>query len=176
MILKGKLITSIPIGMHTQCAFRLDGNHNLSKYEGKEVEIKLSSPTKKRSLDSNAYLWVLCTKLAEVLHSSKDEIYEDFIQKYAPYYEDEDEKPITITVASHVDMSKIEGHWKYLRESENGKFKAYLMLKGSSQFDNREMKHFLDRVIEECEDQDIDVMTPDEIAKMNALWGKKDVK
>lgn len=43
-----------------------------------EVEIKESR--KKRSLDANAYFWVLCDKLAEETRIPKEEIYRQAIR------------------------------------------------------------------------------------------------
>ena len=35
------------------------------------------------------------------------------------------------------------------------------------------MARLIDGTVSECKDQNIEVATPDEIARMNALWGKK---
>ena len=58
----------------------------------------------KRSLDANAYAWVLFTKIAEVVKNSKDEIYENMLQKYGHLYKDDDGY-VTITVRADVDIS-----------------------------------------------------------------------
>ena len=123
----------------------------------------------KRSLDANAYCWVLCTKIAEVVDSSKDEVYEEMLQKYGFLYQDEDGY-ISITVKSGVDMSKIEGHWKFYKS--NGKFDSYLMIKGSSQYDSAEMAKFIDRIIEEAKELGIETMTPAELERMKAEWNQ----
>ena len=44
-----------------------------SKILDKLVTLKIKHP--RRSLDANAYLWILCDKLAAVLGSTKEEIY-----------------------------------------------------------------------------------------------------
>ena len=75
------------------------------------------------------------------ISSSKEEVYEQMLQKYGTFYEDEDGY-ITITVKKSVDMSKVDGHWKYIKD--NGKFASYLMIKGSSEYDTAEMAHFID--------------------------------
>ncbi len=48
------------------------------KYEVKEVR-------KKRSLDSNAYAWVLLGKLQDKLHIPKEDIYKDLIKNIGSY-------------------------------------------------------------------------------------------
>ena len=133
-----------------------------------ELSISLKRWRKKRSLDANAYVWVLMSKIASALGTSKDEVYEEFLQKYGIIYEDENGY-ITVTVKSTVDMSKITGHWK--RYKDNGKFISYLMIKGSSEYDTAEMSQFIDRVVEEAKDLDIETLPPDEIARMKQEWG-----
>lgn len=141
----------------------------LIKLVGQDVRLKVTKWSEKRSLDSNAYLWTLCTKLAEVLKTSKDEVYEECIQKYGYT----DEPPITISVKSEVDMTKIDGHWKYLKESADGRFKAYMRLRGTSEYDRKEMAHFLDMVVEDCKEQGIETLTPDALLELKQAWGNE---
>lgn len=122
----------------------------------------------KRSLDANAYMWILCTKIAEVVRSSKDEVYEEMIQKYGYMSE------ITITVKSEVDMGRIQGHWKYLKESQDGKFKAYQMIRGTSEYNRSEMAHFIDMVVSEAKELDIETLPESEIQRMMERIGEKD--
>jgi len=116
-----------------------------------KLSITAKKYRQKRSLDANAYLWILCTKIAEAISTteaviSKDEVYEDMLQKYGCIYQDDDGY-ITVTVKAEVDMNKITGHWKFLKG--NGKFNSYLMIKGSSEYDSAEMARFIDAVV--CE-------------------------
>lgn len=134
----------------------------LEKLRDKDLDVDLKVHREKRSLDANAYCWVLCTKIAEVVRSSKDEIYEEMLQKYG-YLSD-----VTITVKSEVDMTKIDGHWKFIKS--NGKFSAYLMIRGTSEYNSAEMAKFLDMVVQDAKDLGIETATPTEIAQMNRLW------
>ena len=134
-----------------------------------KLAIKITKFRKKRSLDSNAYAWVLFTKIAEVVNSSKDEIYEEMLQKYGYIYQDDDGY-ITVTVKSEVDMSKIDGHWKFYKS--NGKFSSYMMIKGSSQYDSAEMAKFIDQIVQEAKNLGIETLPPEELERMNAQWGR----
>lgn len=124
---------------------------------------------KKRSLDANAYLWVLCTKIANhpQIKSSKDEVYEEMLQKYGYIYRDENGY-ITVTVKSEVDMSKISGHWKFYKS--NGKFDSYLMIKGTSEYDSGEMASFTESVVSEAKALGLETLPPDELKRMVAAW------
>lgn len=135
-----------------------------------KLSIKATKHRKKRSLDANAYCWVIMTKIADVVGSSKEEIYEEMLQKYGYFYEDE-EGYIVMTVKKEVDMNKISGHWKFYKS--NGKFSSYLMIKGSSEYDTAEMARFIDRIVEEAKELDIETLPPDELERMKSLWGAK---
>lgn len=134
------------------------------------LRIRAVKYKQKRSLDANAYAWVLMTKIANHpdISSSKEEVYEQMLQKYGTFYEDEDGY-ITITVKKSVDMSKVDGHWKYIKD--NGRFASYLMIKGSSEYDTAEMAHFIDRIVEEAKELGIETATPDELERMKQEWG-----
>lgn len=153
----------------------IDANANaLSMFTSKEqyCRVKVTNWSEKRSLDANAYLWVLTTKLAEVMKTSKEEMYEQLIRDYG--YTDDD--PIVLTVKAAVNMDKIEGHWKYLKDSSDGRFKAYMRLRGTSEYTKKEMAHFLDMVVTECKENGIETMTPDELMKLKQAWGEQEVK
>lgn len=133
-----------------------------------KLSISAKKYRQKRSLDANAYCWVLMSKIAELHDTSKDEVYEEMLQKYGYFYKD-DNGYITVTVKSEVDMSKINGHWKFYKG--NGQFSSYLMIKGSSEYDSKEMANFIDRIVDEAKEQGIQTETPNEIARMKAMWG-----
>lgn len=132
-----------------------------------ELTVSFKKYRKKRSLDANAYCWVLCSKIAEKVGSSKDDVYEQMLQDYGCYYEDENGY-VVMTVKSSVDMSRIGGHWKFYKE--NGKFSSYLKIKGSSEYDSVEMSRFIDGIIYEAKELGISTETPDKIERMKALW------
>lgn len=143
-----------------------DGYDKIKDLE--KLTVKIVKYREKRSLDSNAYAWVLMSKIAAELGSTKEEIYEEMLRKYGFLYESDD-GIITITVKSNVDMTKIEGHWQFIKD--NGSFKAYAMIKGSSEYDTKEMSHFINGIVEEAKALGIDTMTETEIRQMNERWG-----
>lgn len=133
-----------------------------------KLSISMKKWRPKRSLNANAYAWVLMSKIAEVLDTSKEEVYELCLQRYGVIYKDDDGY-ITVTVNKKVDMSKIEGHWKCYKEKDN--FVSYLMIKGTSEYDSAEMAHFIDCVVEEAKHLEIETLPPSELARMKQEWG-----
>lgn len=134
-----------------------------------ELSIELKKYRKKRSLDANAYQWVLCTKMAEKLGTSKEEVQDLMIQRYSDFDKDEDGY-ITITMLDRIPVSKLGGHWKLI--GQNGKFNSYMRLVGSSEMDSAQMARLLEGVVSEAKELGITTETPDEIERMKALWQK----
>lgn len=140
----------------------LFGQDNSKRFKIEEVK-------KKRSLDANAYCWVLCQKISEVLKTSKDEVYEEMIQRYSTFDQDGDGY-ITVTMLTKIPKKYLGGHWKEIKQ--NGDFTSYIRLKGSSEMDPKEMAHLIDGIISEAKDLDIETMTPIEIARMKETYEK----
>lgn len=134
---------------------------------------------KKRSLNANAYCWELCTRIAEILGTSKDEIYEYMVQRYGAVVREEDGKRTIFTAAGNIDVHHYFGdyHPKYIGDGHtNGKlFKHYVLLKGSSKCDTKEMSVLLDGIVSECKELGIETKTPDELERIKMLWkGEKE--
>ena len=65
-------------------------------------------------------------------------------------------------------MSRITGHWMPIRS--NGTFNAYAMIKGSSEYDTKEMSHFIDGIVAEAKELGIETLPPDELESMMKAW------
>ena len=118
----------------------------------------------KRSLDANSYYWVLNSQMAVILQTTPEELHEELLQRYGLLDSDESGH-ISITVRAKVDMSRIDGHWKLYKLSRDGKWKSYLRIRGTSEYDTAEMAYFLDRVIEEAQELGISTETPNQKAE-----------
>ena len=142
-----------------------DFRYSYDDLNGKELNIEVKEYRKKRSLNANNYAWELITKLADKLRIGKEEIYFNMLKDYG--------QSAMISVFSSVDIERY-GLKYYEKAGEsvlNGKeYTHYKVYKGSSEFDTREMSIFIDGIVEECKNVGIETMTPNEIAKMEALW------
>lgn len=118
----------------------------------------------KRSLDANSYLWALLTQMALKLNSTKEEVYEEMLDRYGVEYRDEDGGMVVVGVKKGLDMKKA-GHWKHYRDDD---CTYWYLLKGTSEYDTAEMSDFLDRVIEEAKDLGIETATPDELKRIKS--------
>lgn len=132
-----------------------------------KLRIKAIQYREKRSLDANAYLWVLLQKLAEVLRTDKWSLYLQMLKRYGQF--------TYIVVKPHA----VDGVKKQWRECEevgeiniNGE-KAVQMLcyYGSSTYDTREMSVLIDGVVSECKELGIETLPPDELRRIKEQWG-----
>jgi hypothetical protein len=134
-----------------------------------DLVIEVKPYRKRRSLDANAYLWVLLGKLAEVLHTNKDEVYLIMLERYGVYTH--------LIVKPHV-VDRIKQEWRTVRElgevTVNGQTGIQLQCYfGSSTYNTKEMAVLLDGVVSEAKEHGIETATPDELANMKSRWANE---
>lgn len=136
-----------------------------------DLDIKAEKHRKKRSLDANAYAWVLMQKIAEVIKSDKWSVYIELLQRYSRAFTHVIVKPEAVDMMKSLYRTCIE-----LGEvTVNGKTGVQLQVYyGSSTFDSKQMSVFVDGIVSECKDLGIETMTPDEIERMKQQWQRKE--
>lgn len=134
----------------------------LDKPNEKKYEIK--EHKEKRSLQANAYCWKLCTEIANVLGTTKDEVYLEELKRYG--------QSMLIPVAKD---SKPNGYFKYYefegKRLLNGReLNFYKVFKGSSEYDSKEMSILLDGIVQDAKELDIDTLEDIKINKLIEEW------
>lgn len=68
-------------------------------------------------------------------------------------------------------------HLKPTSQVKEGKggvmYRTYMMLKGSSEYDTKEMSRLIDGLVSECKEMGIETMPPEELERMMAAYEKK---
>lgn len=147
--------------------------------ENRNLDVSIRIHSERRSLDANAYMWILTTKIALKLDSTPEEEHKRMVLRYSTAKLKPDGRPLILVTFKPDDVDYHEGYWRYYWDGDEiigGREMhvwEYFQLKGTSEFDTREMSYFLNRVIEEARELGIETATPDEIARMNALYAKK---
>lgn len=116
----------------------------------------------KRSLDANAYFWVLCDKIAKRLASDKQTIYLLQLSKYGVFTDLQIATPA-------LDMLKRRFRYvEMLQEGEEScKVRCYI---GSSTYNTSEMSDLINGTVQDAEALGIDTASPEEIEHMVSLW------
>jgi hypothetical protein len=136
----------------------------------KLLTVEITKQRKKRSLDSNAYLWTLCQKIAEVIHSTKELVYQKYIKEVGQF----EIVPIkNEAVERWIEVWNGKGLGWFAEVMEDSKLPGYkkvISYYGSSVYDSREMSVLLDEVVRECKEFNIEVLPPAEIEALKNSW------
>lgn len=138
-----------------------------------KLSIEIKPYRARRSLDSNAYAWVLLDKLSAKLGIPKEELYREYIRNIGGVSE-------TICVKDKA-VEKLCEAWQgrgigWQTDSFPSKLDActnVILYYGSSTYDTAQMKRLLELIRQDCAEQGIEYATPDEIANMLSLWGER---
>ena len=157
---------------------KLDGYSsrlNARKFTGEQMQkpyvAELKLYRQKRSLDANAYYFLLLGKLSEVLRIPTTELYRAHIKEIGgnfeimPIREEAVERFISIWqcnglgwVVDDLGKSKLDGYRN---------IKAYY---GSSTYDSGQMSRLIQMVVDDCKEQGIETLTPAELERMMVEW------
>lgn len=157
----------IPVKSRERAAKAIEEQAN-AKYP-LTIEIKQKRP--KRSLNANAYAWVLIGDIAEALNLSNYAVYEVMLQRYSKAYTYIIVKPEAVAQTQATLKDAHIYAYPIGDKSVDGKDGVQLQLYwGSSTFDTSQMARLIDGIISEAQELGIDTKTPDEIAKMKMEW------
>ncbi len=136
---------------------------------GKELSVEIKPYRARRSLDANAYCWVLCQKLAEKIGGTKEDIYKEAIRKAGQFdYIAVTNKAVDQFIKAW--QSKGLGWYAEALESKIEGCKKIMVYYGSSVYDSKEMAHLIDYIVSECKDNGIETATPEELSRMMNEW------
>lgn len=143
----------------------------LATKKDKKYVAELKEYRERRSLDANAYCWVLLGKLSGKLQIPPEEIYRAAIKDVGDNYE-----------VMPVRNDALE-RWKEIW-SGNGvgwlcdeigpsKLDGYTNVRcfyGSRVYDRAQMGRLIDIIVQECKLQGVETMTPAELARLTEEW------
>lgn len=140
------------------------------------LSASLTEYREKRSLSANAYMWVLCERLAERLSDgksnfTKEDVYRKAIGEMGVFKDFEG--------LSQTDAKTLRHAWEllgtgwiteqvgYMPDGENVTVRCYY---GSSVYNKKQMSRLLDGIVQDCKVLGIETETPEELARMKAEW------
>lgn len=125
----------------------------------------------KRSLDANAYLWVLIDKLAQATGIPKTEVYRKAIKEIGGVSD-------TVCVLRKAADRLCKG-WEcngigWFSERSESRLDGCVnvtLYYGSSSYDTAQMSRLIDYVVQDCKSIGIETLPPEKLAALKEEWG-----
>ena len=147
-----------------------------------KLSLEIKKYRRKRSLDANAYHWVLVGKLANVLGMSNAEVHNMALRGYGQpeIYEG---KGVYMTIpdtdeARHKVDNAMDYHLSptsQVREGNDGvMYRTYKLMRGSHTYNTEEMARLIDGMVTLCKEAgipDAEIATPDEKRFLKERYG-----
>lgn len=139
-----------------------------------KLSIEVKPYREKRSLDANAYFFVLVDKLSQKLNIPKTEIYRNAIKEIGGVSE-------TVCVRESAVERLCEGWSKNGLGWQTDTFPSkiegctnVILYYGSSTYDKEQMARLIENIVQDCQAVGIETRTPEEIANLISLWGSNE--
>lgn len=142
-----------------------------------EYTVSITKKNKRRSLNANAYAWVLCEKIARELsknaYISKNDVYKRVIQEagtftYLPIKND--------AIDRFIEIWQGHGLGWHAEDAGPAKTEGYTIIRayhGSSVYTVDEMRRLIDALIDECNQLNIPIENNDYINSLIQEWGNE---
>lgn len=145
------------------------------KLEDKSLDgyvLTLKKP-KKKSLNANAYMWVLCDKIAKKLNITKEDVYRKAVREVGEFMD------LSVQAGNEEKFEKAWSKnglgWFCESISVRREFTVYRCYSGSSEYDAEKLRRLIDYIVDEAKELKIPTETPLEIERLIQLWGEKDI-
>ena len=141
------------------------------KHKNRLYNLEVKEYRQKRSLDANAYAWVLIHKLAAAMGITPEEVYLLNIPKVGNNF--------TPMCVREQDVERFKKSWqanglgwpvKDLGMSQVPGCRNLMAYHGSSTYDTQQMSRLIDNLVQDCKALDIETMTPDKLALLKEEW------
>lgn len=139
--------------------------------KGKHLSVEIKQYRAKKSLDANNYCWLLCQKIAEVIHSTKEEVYQKAIRDVGQFEIMPIRNDAVETFIYRWSAKGLGWHAEVLDDSKLDGYKKIIGYFGASVYDSKEMSVLIDYIVDECKELNIETLTPSEIERLKAEWG-----
>lgn len=143
--------------------------------QGKTYTVEIKEYRKKRSLNQNDMYWSILTSFAEALNISNARAHNLLLRRYGQLERYED-KPVYVVLPDTEEAEKRADeaesyHLKPTSQVKEGKdgqmYRTYMLLRGSSTYNTKEMTRLLEGLLDECKEVGIAVMTEREASLLN---------
>lgn len=138
--------------------------------QDKDKKFVIKEYKKKRSLDANAYCWVLLQKISDKLGSSKEEIYRRIIKQKGTFEILPIKNEAVDTFISAWQQHGLGWICETLGDSKLEGFTNVIAYYGSSTYDTKQMAYFIDYIVDEAKNLGIETMPPEKLESLKSSW------
>ena len=141
------------------------------KHKDRLYDLEVKEHRQKRSLDANAYAWVLINKLADVMRIPPTEVYRQAIQDISGNSE--------VIPIKEEAVEQFKQAWSHngigwlVRDMGKSKLNGYrnlMVYYGSSVYNSKQMSDLIDHLCQDCKALDIETLTPDKLSLLMEDW------
>lgn len=132
--------------------------------QDKDKIFEIKEHKQKRSLNANAYMWVLINEIANKVRLSKEEVYLNMLKSYG--------QSTIVSLLSDIDYNGFFKYYEVIGTSvlNNKEFTHIKILKGSSEYNTLEMSILIDGVVQECTNLGIPTINDEELERLKGSW------
>lgn len=135
-----------------------------------KVVVTIKKYRKKRSLDANAYCWVLIGKIAEKTNAPREEVYRSAIREIGGNYD--------VVCAQDKAVEALRESWQkngigWITDTMPSKIEGctnVMVYYGSSSYDTQQMSRLINILVQDCEQLGIDTKSQEEIDSLLNSW------
>lgn len=150
-----------------------DSIESLEQIKDDKLSVEIKKWRKKRSLDANAYCWLLCDRIAKELSKDgtihkKEEIYQDTIMQIGTF------EPF---IVQENGLDKFKRIWQnqglgFVVQEVNRKDKCVRVncYYGSSTYDSKEMSLLIELLVDTAKSLNIETMPKQELESLLRSW------
>lgn len=142
--------------------------------EDKSYQVTVKEKRKRRSLDANAYFWVLCGKLAEKTETPVSTVYKNMIKDLGGNYYVMPIREDAVEQFRRIWENKGLGWVTRTMPSKLDGYINVVAYYGSSEYDSKQIARLIDLAVFECEQVGIPTVTENELMRLKAEWRQKD--
>lgn len=144
----------------------------LEKFQTKyPIEVEISVKRKKRSLDANAYCWVLADMIASEVSSTKENVYKHHIREVG-VFDDVAVKDEAFEPFAEKWQSRGIG-WFIEKIASREKYVVVRCYYGSSVYDTKQMARLIDDLVYEAKELGLETIPPEELERMKKAWNTR---
>lgn len=149
-----------------------------------DLTVVLKEYKENRSLNANRFYWDLLSQLAGKLNVSNPFMHNQLLRRYGQP-EIIDGKMVYLVLPDSDEGARIADeaetfHIKPTSQVKTGvdgkQYRTYIMIKGSSSMNTKEMSRLINGLVDECKQVGIDTITPEELEALERMMARYDKK